>query len=283
MAQDWTIKDLLSWTTRHFLDRGIAAARLEAEILLAFALQENRVFLYTHFDEPVNQAERERFRGLIQRRIKQEPLAYITGEREFMSLGFEVGPQVLIPRPETELLVETAIEFCAGRDLRICDMGTGSGAIAVSLAYYLQAGEITAVDISQPALEVARRNAARHGVNINFLCSDLFANIEPDIGFDLITANLPYVSESEYAALTADVRDYEPRLALLASGDGFDIYRRFLPMAMERLRAGGCVMLEIGAEQGPSALQLAQSYGISQLIADLAGRDRLLIVSKEEL
>lgn len=283
MAQDWTIKDLLSWTTRYFLDRGIAAARLEAEILLAYALQETRVFLYTHFDEPVNQSERDRFRGLIQRRVQQEPLAYITGEREFMSLSFEVGRQVLIPRPETELLVEAAMDWCDGRDLRICDMGTGSGAIAVSLAYYLQVGQFTAVDISAPALEVATRNAARHGVDIEFYCSDLFEHLHPDMGFDIITANLPYIPEEEYRALTADVRNYEPQLALLAGGDGLDIYRRLLPQAMPRLSPEGCLMLEIGAKQGPAALELAQSFGTGRLIADLAGRDRLLIISKEYL
>lgn len=281
MAQEWTIQQLLSCTTRYFQDRGIAAARLEAEILLALALGEDRVFLYTHFDAPVNQVERERFRSFIQRRAAHEPLAYITGQREFMSLSFWVGPQVLIPRPETELLVETAIAWCGDRDVRICDMGTGSGAIAVSLAYYLQPRQVIGVDISTAALEMARRNAERHGVKVELHCSDLFNDIDPYWDFDLITANLPYIPEEEYITLPEDVRAYEPRQALLAGGDGLDIYRRLLPQAIKRLRRGGCLMLEIGAGQGSAAVKLTQEFGSSQLVTDLAGRDRLLIIRKE--
>jgi release factor glutamine methyltransferase len=281
VAQDWTIKELISWTTRYFQDRGIAAARLEAEIMLAYALEEDRVFLYTYFDKPVNQQERARFRGLIQRRARQEPLAYITGEKEFMSLSFEVSPQVLIPRPETELLVETALDLCLARKLRICDMGTGSGAIAVSLAYYSAGGKVTAVDVSLPAIEVARRNAERHGVQIEFCQSDLFAEVDPAQEYDLITANLPYITAAEYETLDAGIRRYEPELALLAGGDGLDVYRRFLPEAMKRLSPGGHLLLEIGAGQGQAALDMARPYGCSQLVSDLAGKDRLIVIREE--
>lgn len=281
MAQDWTIQQLLSWTTRYFQDRGIAAARLEAEILLAYVLSQDRVFLYTHFDAPVNQDEREKFRAVIRRRVRREPLAYIIGQREFMSLSFLVSPEVLIPRPETELLVENAISWCGDRDLCICDMGTGSGAIAVSLAYYLPAGRFVAVDISSTALDIARRNAERHGVNVEFYCSDLLNDLDHQREFDLITANLPYIPQEEYLSLPEDVRGFEPRLALLAGGDGLDVYRRFLPQAMERLKTGGCLMLEIGAKQGNAALNLTREFGVSRLAADLAGRDRLLIIRKE--
>lgn len=277
MAQNWTIKELIAWTTRYFEDRGIIAARLEAEILLAYALQTDRVFLYTYFDKPVNQQERARFRSLIQRRAKQEPIAYITGEKEFMSLSFEVSPEVLIPRPETELLVEKALGLCSTKELRICDIGTGSGAIAVSLAYYSAGAKVTAVDISGPAIEIARRNAERHGVHIEFYQSDLFAGVDPNKQFDLITANLPYITADEFKTLDEGVRKYEPHQALLAGGDGLDLYRRLLPQAATRLVPGGHLLFEIGAKQGPAALALAELFGHSQLVTDLAGRDRLII------
>lgn len=280
MSQDWTIKDLIAWTTRYFQKQGLAAARLEAEILLAYALEENRVFLYTNFDAPVNQQERERFRRLIQRRIRREPLAYITGEKEFMSLSFEVSPEVLIPRPETELLVETAIALCTGDCNHICDVGTGSGAIAVSLAHYLASARVTAVDISVAALQIARRNAARHGVDIDFQMSNLLDEIDPVLKFDLIVANLPYIPESQYECLDPEIRLYEPRRALLAGGDGLDICRRLLPQAIEHLNDGGRLLLEIGADQGQAALDSAQSYGTSRIVTDLAGKDRLIIMEK---
>ena len=210
----------MTWTTRYFEDQGIAAARLEAEILLAYALQTDRVFLYTYFDKPVNQQERARFRSLIQRRARHEPVAYITGIKEFMSLSFEVSPAVLIPRPETELLVEKALDLCANKRWRICDMGTGSGAIAVSLAYYSDA-RVTAVDISGAAIEIAKRNAERHGVQIEFCQSDLFAGVDPDQQFDLITANLPYITADEYKTLDAGVRRYEPKRPCWRAGMGW--------------------------------------------------------------
>jgi release factor glutamine methyltransferase len=280
VKQDWTIKDLIAWTTRYFQKQGLAAARLEAEILLAYALEENRVFLYTNFDAPVNQQERERFRRLIQRRTRREPLAYITGEKEFMSLRFAVSPEVLIPRPETELLVETAIDLCARDGSRICDVGTGSGAIAVSLAHYLPSARITAVDVSMEALQIAGRNAARHGVDIDFQLSDLLAEIDPAVKFDLIVANLPYITEAQYQCLEPEIRLYEPQQALLGGGDGLDIYRRLMPQASKHLNEGGRMLLEIGADQGHAAMDLARSLGPGQVMADLAGKDRLIIIEK---
>lgn len=282
MAQYWTIKDLLLWTTRYFSDRSIAAARLEAEILLAYALGKDRVFLYTHFDRPVNGEERLRFRGLIKRRASLEPLAYLIGEKEFMSLSFMVNSEVLIPRPETELLVETAINLCDRPNLSIIDIGTGSGAIAISLAHYVADVQVMAVDISRTALELARRNAQRHGTPIEFIHSDLFDQVDARWGFDIITANLPYISEKEYYSLDAGVRQYEPRQALLAGEDGLHLYRRLLPQAISRLNLEGCLLFEIGYNQGRSALEFAKHYGSSQLIVDGAGRDRLVVVRKDK-
>lgn len=280
MKQDWTIRDLLGWTTRYFQKHGLAAARLEAETLLAYVLKENRVFLYTNYDAPVNQQERQSYRQLIQRRARQEPLAYITGEKEFMSLAFTVTPEVLIPRPETELLVETAIDLTNGIGKHICDVGTGSGAIAVSLAHYLPLAQITATDISAAALQLAQQNAARHGVSIDFIQSDLLLNLDPEVRFDLIVANLPYIATAEYQLLEPEVRDNEPQQALVGGDDGLDVYRRLIPQAYRFLGPGGRLLLEIGAGQGQAALHLAAPFAAGHIVADLAGRDRLIMMEK---
>lgn len=280
MERDWTIRDLIGWTTRYFQKQGLAAARLEAETLLAYALEENRVFLYTNYDAPVNYRERERFRHLIRRRSKREPLAYIVGEKEFMSLGFAVNAEVLIPRPETELLVETAIDLYQGSDSRICDVGTGSGAIAVSLAHYMPSVRVTATDTAPGALKIARCNAARHGVDIDFQLGDLLEGLGAEVRFDLIVANLPYIPEARHRFLDPEIRLYEPREALLGGSDGLDIYRRLMPQADRHLNEGGRLFLEIGAEQGQAALKITQNLGLGRIIADLAGKDRLVIIEK---
>lgn len=282
MQQRWTIKNLVEWTTRFFTEKGIEEPRLNAEVLLAMVLKQNRVYLYTHYDAPVNQNERELYRDLIKRRAKQEPLAHLLGTREFMSLDFEVSPAVLIPRPETELLVETVLRSVDHHaPLSICDVGTGSGNIAVSLAYYLPHARLLGVDISAEALRIAGRNAQRHGVVVEFVQSDLFSRVEPEKGFDIICANLPYISEDEYPRLDAQVLRYEPRQALLGFGDGMEVYRRFLPQAWSRLRPGGYLLFEIGGGQGKTALDLLPSSSRAKLLPDGAGRDRLVVVQKE--
>ncbi|MDD2620336.1 MAG: peptide chain release factor N(5)-glutamine methyltransferase, partial [Syntrophomonadaceae bacterium] len=257
MQKHWKIQELLEWTTRFFTDKGIEKPRLEAEVLLARVLESDRVFLYAHYDRPVNSLERQAFRHFIQRRIKGEPAAYIVGHKEFMSLDFKVSPAVLIPRPETELLVEQVIELAAGKNgMRICDVGTGSGAIAVSLAVYCPHAQIYASDISSAALETARENAARHQVEVKFVQGDLLSSLQEEEPFDIIAANLPYISESELQALDPGVKDYEPVGALLASGDGLDIYRRLLPQAMQCLKSDGYLIFEIAPRQSARALEL---------------------------
>ena len=174
MQKVWRIKDLLEWTTRYFGDSGITESRLEAEVLLAHVLQKDRVYLYANYEEPVNIGEREIYRAYIKRRTGGEPVAYITGHKEFMSLDFKVNPEVLIPRPDTEILVETAIAMARQERVHtIIDVGTGSGAIAVSLAVYLDDAEIVASDISARALDIARENASQHQVRIQFVEGDL--------------------------------------------------------------------------------------------------------------
>lgn len=277
MQQQWLIKELIDWTTRFFSDRGLKEPRLEAEVLLAHVLLQNRVYLYTHFDKPINQEERKQFRELIKRRIKGEPLAYIVGHKEFMSLDFRVNRAVLIPRPETELLVEEILEIARGREgLRICDVGTGSGAIAVSLAFYLPGARVYASDISADALEKARENAAKHDVTVTFSQGDLLFPFSKEEPFDIIAANLPYISKEEYQKLDSGIKGYEPPSALLSPGDGLDIYRRLLPQAAALLPPKGCLFLEIGCEQGRGAREIAQGWEGKEIVKDLAGRDRLL-------
>ncbi len=277
MQKNWRIKDLLEWTTRFFLDRGMQESRLEAEILLAYVLEKNRVYLYANYEEPVNQAERETYRGYIKRRSAGEPLAYITGQREFMSLSFRVSSDVLIPRPDTEVLVETAISLArAGGIKRICDVGTGSGAIAVSLAVYLNEVEVYAVDLSPAALEIARDNARVHEVLVQFQEGDLLEPVLNEEKMDMIVANLPYITDVQLEELDTGVKDYEPRMALVAPGDGLDLYRRLLPQAYQLLRSGGYILLEIDPRQAEAAKLMLQGFSEMEIIPDWAGRDRLL-------
>jgi release factor glutamine methyltransferase len=279
----WRIKDLLEWTTRYFLDKGISESRLEAEILLAHVLKKDRVYLYANYESPVNADERAIYKEYIKRRTNAEPIAYITGHKEFMSLDFEVGPQVLIPRPDTELLVETAIKIASGLNpVRIVDVGTGSGAIAVSLAYYLDRAEIHATDISCSALEIARRNANRHMVDINFRESNLLDTFlanqaeETPLIFDLIVANLPYVAETERDMLDPQVLDYEPHLALFAGKDGLDLYRQLIPQAHMLLHEGATLLFEIDPRQSSLIPSIMNGFSDLKILKDAAGRDRVV-------
>jgi len=280
VAQVWNIKELLDWTTRYFSEKGIEEPRLEAELLLTRVLHKDRVYLYTHYEAPVNQQERDQYRELIKRRVKGEPVAYILGVKEFMSLEFIVSPAVLIPRPETELLVEKALEILSlWGTAQVCDIGTGSGAIAVSLAYYAPFADVKAVDISEKALEIAHQNADRHGVNIDFFQGDLLEPFE-DETFDLIVANLPYISEAEYQSLSPEVKQFEPQLALLGGEDGLDPYRRLISAVGNHLKPKGYILFEIGAGQGRAAQEMLTGFVQVELIQDYAGHDRLLLGRK---
>jgi release factor glutamine methyltransferase len=252
-------------------------SRLEAEVLLAHVLEKNRVYLYANYDEPVNQAERDIYRGYIKRRSGGEPLAYITGQREFMSLSFRVSSDVLIPRPDTEVLVETALSLAqAGGIKRICDVGTGSGAIAISLAVYLSGVEVYAVDLSPLALDIARENAGIHEVLVQFRVGDLLEPVQDEEKMDMIAANLPYITDAQLEELDTGVKDYEPRMALVAPGDGLDLYRRLVPQAYQLLRPGGYILLEIDPRQAEAAAGMMQGFSEMEIIHDWAGRDRLL-------
>lgn len=282
MPRDWNIKDILEWTTRYFADKGIEEPRLEADLLLACALRKDRVFLYANYDIPLNQEERDKYKSLIMRRLNHEPLAYITGQREFMSLPFTVNPHVLIPRPETELLVETAMELARGNSYtRIIDVGTGSGCIAVSLAFYLPQAWVEAVDVSAAALEVARENAVRNGVKVEFKQGNLLEPVMEREKYDLIVANLPYVAEGIYEKLDLSIKNYEPRLALEAGRDGMDLYRQLVPQSYALLKDGGSLLFEYSPEQTDIALELTSGFKQVKVRQDLNGKDRLLEARKE--
>ncbi|MDI9467259.1 MAG: peptide chain release factor N(5)-glutamine methyltransferase [Bacillota bacterium] len=282
MQKNWTIKDLLEWTTRFFTDKGIENPRLNAEVLLAQVLNKDRVYLYANYYAPVNKHEREQYRELIKRRANREPLAYLVEKREFMGLDFRVTPAVLIPRPETELLVETVLQLVdPHQPVSICDVGTGSGAIAVSLAYYLPQAQVTGIDISEEALEIARFNAERHGVNVRFLKGDLLTGLAAEERFHLICANLPYISEEEYPGLDQEVRDFEPKLALWGFGDGLELYRKLVPQVWTHLQPGGYLFMEIGCNQAEAATQLLPASVSVQVMQDWSGLDRLIVAYKE--
>ncbi|MCL5108913.1 MAG: peptide chain release factor N(5)-glutamine methyltransferase [Chloroflexi bacterium] len=256
-----------------------------AELLLAHSLRRDRAHLYAHSDEPLDRHAVRRWRGYLRRALGHEPVAYITHSREFYGLDFYVDRRVLIPRPETELLVAETLAWArrfAERESSLpslVDVGTGSGAIAVALAAQLPGARLYAVDLSTAALAVARRNAVRHGVaeRIVLLPGSLLQPLPEAV--DLIVANLPYVSEAEMAQLAANVARHEPRSALAGGPEGLDLIRHLLAEAPAQLRPGGAIFLEIGAAQGESALNLARASFPAAAVAvlpDLAGLPRLL-------
>jgi release factor glutamine methyltransferase len=288
MTETWTVGRMLQWTAGYFRRKGLPEPRLEAEILLAHVLGWERMSLYVNYDQPVNKEERASYRQIIKRRIQGEPVAYLVGYKEFFSLKFKVTSDVLIPRPDTEVLVETAIE--QGRNqvglLEVADVGTGSGVIAVTLAAYLPQAQIYAVDISERALLVAMENAALHGVAdcITFMPGDLLQPlVNANTRLDMVVANLPYVPAAELSRLDPGVRVFEPRLALDGGNDGLAYYRRLIPQAYGSLKAGGWLLIEIGYDQASQVMQLLNDFQEVRVIPDLAGRERVVAARKESL
>ena len=279
----WTIGRILTWTTSHFAEKRIDAPRLDAELLLAAVLEKNRVYLYTHYDQPLTPAERDAYRAFVVRRAKHEPVAYILGEREFYGRPFLVTRDVLIPRPETEHLIDAVREWGeAHAPAKVADIGTGSGIIAVSLAAQFPAAEVVAVDISEAALAVARQNAERHGVaaRVSFVLGDLLGPLAGRGSFDVIAANPPYVAARDRAALMADVRDHEPAVALFGGEDGMTVLTRLCREAPALLARPGLLALEMGAGQWPAVRALLEESGVFarvRAVADLAGHPRVAL------
>ena len=249
-SQAWTVGRLLQWTADYLKRHGADSPRLDAEVLLAETLHRPRIALYTSFDEVPGEEVRAAFRELVRRRAEGTPVAYLVGHREFFSLDFRVTPDVLIPRPETEFLVMTLIELARQQDrqpVTICDVGTGSGIVAVAAAKHLPNSRVTAIDVSPAALAVARGNAEVHGVldRIDFVRSDLLAGVPEERRFDFVVSNPPYVSEAELGRLAPEVRRFEPRVALVAGQRGTEVIEALLGQAADRIRPGGHILLEI--------------------------------------
>jgi release factor glutamine methyltransferase len=263
-------------------EAGVDSPRLDAELLLAHILDVNRAAVLARPDRRLTPKQLTRFRNLVARRAAREPLAYILGEREFFGLAFLVDPRVLIPRPETELLVEEALRLARSRPAPLlADVGAGSGAIAVSLAVHLPRATVYALDDSDGALAVTAENARRHGVaeRVHCLPGNLLAPLPERV--DLITANLPYVAAPEWEALAPEIRGYEPQAALDGGADGLELIRGMLASAAPHLRPGGALLLEIGATQGPAVVALARQHfpeADVELKPDYAGLDRLVVV-----
>jgi len=271
MSDDWTIGRLLGWTTGWLTRHEVDSPRLAAELLIAQALGCRRIELYTRFNAVPDPDRLAAVRELVRRAAEHVPIAYLIGRKEFFSLEFEVTPAVLIPRPETETLVQKAIDLCRARPdrpTRIIDLGTGSGCIAIAIAKYVPIAQVTATDISAEALAVARRNAERHEVaqRVRFIQADwldLPAAAVPAGGFDLIVSNPPYIPESQIERLPPDVREHEPRQALTAPGsDGLVYYRRLLAEYPGRLRPGGDMLVEIGHDQHRAVVDIFVSSGL---------------------
>jgi release factor glutamine methyltransferase len=266
--QTWTIQKLLNWVTEYLTSKGIESPRLSAELLLSHELELKRIDLYTQFDKQVPQEQLDKLHELVKRAGLYEPVAYLTGRTEFYSLELDITTDCMIPRPETELLVQRAIEFLRTRSgvQYVCDLCTGSGCIAVAIAKNFPNGRITATDISAAALAVTARNVEKHRLEerIKLLCGDLFEPVikQLDVNqFDLIVCNPPYVSTAEYENLDKNVKDYEPQSALLAGQDGMDIYRRIVTEVDKFLKPGAVLMLEIGYAQGPAVRELLEQTG----------------------
>ena len=265
----------------------IAEAALDARLLAQFVLGWDAARYFTAAGEPPPADFLARYEALVTRRAAREPLAYITGDREFWNLSFEVSPAVLIPRPETELIVEAAIARFPdrGAPLSIADVCTGSGCLAVALAREYARARVVAADLSGAALDVAGRNAARHGVadRVRLIATDLLQGI-PDL-FDLIVANPPYVSEGDRPALVAEVREYEPELALFAGRDGLAVIRRLVEESVERLVPGGTLIFELGFWQEPAVATLISGRSGLELVEirpDLQGIPRAAIAIRHE-
>ncbi|RJR42596.1 MAG: peptide chain release factor N(5)-glutamine methyltransferase [Deltaproteobacteria bacterium] len=267
----WTIMAVLKWTTDYFQEKGVSEPRASAEVLLAHVLNLSRLDLYLRYDQPLTPEELARFKALVVRRRAGEPTAYLTGRKEFWSLDFLVTPAVLIPRPETETLIESVLEvFKQETENRkpktgnLClEVGVGSGAIIITLARELPHTRWVGVDISGPALAVARENARRHGVaeRINFLHGNLLAALKPGLRFALLAANLPYVPRPVWEELPKDIKEYEPREALLGGENGLDLIRPLARAAPGILQPGGWLALEVADGQAPKVAALVEETG----------------------
>ena len=284
---------LLERTGKYLQDKGVDGARLSSELLLAHTLGCERIGLYTSFEQPVPDLVLARFRELVSLRAKHVPVGYLTGRAYFYSLELKVNPNVLIPRPETELLVEQVITICRTIHFTspsILEIGTGSGCVAIALAKSLPHAALVATDISGAALEVSRENASTHGLGerIRFAQGDLFealsADLVPSAGFDFVVSNPPYIAREEIPDLPAEVREYEPRVALLAGEEALAVHRRIVKGAQRYLAKQGKILMELGYGQAQEGLALLEESGYLtevRTVRDLEGRERVVLGEKK--
>ncbi len=279
-----SLGDALHWAVRALAHAQIDTPRLDAELLLGHLVGSSRAGIYARWNEQLAAPDTERFTALVRRRQQREPIAYIIGSRPFYDTEIVVDPGVLIPRPETEIIVEEALAWCSpriGQTLRVADVGTGSGAMAIVLASHLSEAHVIGCDISPSALTTARRNIARHQLQdrVHLVRADLLDGVGGS--FDVIVANLPYIPSRRLDSLAPDVRDYEPRLALDGGPDGLDVIRRLLAQVDERLQRPGLLLLEIDQGQGEATARLARRFlpgSDVRVLPDLAGLERIVRV-----
>lgn len=280
-------------STQGLLEKSQIAGHLaEAESLLSRALGINRSGLYLHSDKRLSKGQIDYFLNMVERRIQGEPLAYILGEQPFRNINLEVSPDVLIPRNETELLIDKAIKVIKGtksNPIKALDLGTGSGALALSLAKEIPNSEVWAVDISPLAIEIAKKNGRKNGQDgrVNFIESDLFSALGPERfdSFDLILANPPYIKRGDLATLPKEVKDFEPLLALDGGEDGLDFYRRLIPYSSNYLKGGGYLILEIGFDQAKevqSLITATDDFDWVDVSKDYAGLDRVVVAKNSK-
>ncbi|WP_432648564.1 peptide chain release factor N(5)-glutamine methyltransferase, partial [Mitsuokella sp.] len=287
--QVWTVGKILKWTEGYFKEKGIESPRLDAEVLLAHVLKKERIYLYVHFDEPMEAAELAAYRECIKKRVLHVPVAQILGEKEFMGLKFKVTPDTLVPRPDTEILVQAAVDRLreeqeSGKEaslLHIADIGTGTGAICLSVLHYLDGVTADTVDISPAARAVAEENAANLGLadRVTFHTGDLLAPLQ-GVTFAAILSNPPYIPEADIAALAPEVRLKEPHTALSGGRDGLDFYRRLAKEAPAMLEDGGFMAFEVGIHQAQAVAKLAEENPLiteTEILPDYAGIDRVVV------
>ncbi len=280
-TEPWTIGRVLAWAAGDFRARGLESARLDAELLLGHALGLDRIRLIVEHQRPLAPGELSRYRDLIKRRRSGEPIAYILGVREFYALPIRVDARVLIPRPDTETLVEVALERTQSRSMfgNALDLCTGSGCVAIAFAHARRTWRVTGVDASPDALAVARDNALRLGTvpGVRFVDGDLYEPLAAE-RFELITANPPYIPDAEVEELEPGIRDFEPRLALAGGSDGLSVIRRIVAGAPERLSPGGVLALEVGHDQAGRVSELFEQAGLSSIERrrDYGGHERVV-------
>ncbi len=287
MAEVWTIGRLLKWTEQFFSAKGIENPRLDAEVLLVHLLKKERIYLYVHFDEPLEMRELAAFRALVRKRAAHIPVALILGEKEFMGLRLSVTEATLVPRPDTEILVQAAIDRLKARQeetgapAHFADIGTGTGAVALAVLHYLAKSTAETVDISSAACEVAQRNAAALALTdrITFHTGDLLAPLAGKT-FDAILSNPPYIPDADIASLAPEVQRFEPHAALSGGADGLDFYRRLTKDAPAMLEAGGFMALEVGIHQAKAVVALMKvnpRIGRTEILRDYAGMERVVV------